>query len=97
MTLIKPGLKPVLRLFPWNRLQLLLAKWRAIHRSLVHSDTRVLIGKMARRADMTSMMSPVFTRVSSMTARVATSMSSAVPSSASKQRRGAEDRDYADD
>ena len=75
MTLIKPGLKPVLRFFLWNRLRLLLAKWRAIHRSLVHGGTRNLIRKVARRADMTSMMSSMVTRVATMPARVATSMS----------------------
>ena len=52
-------------------------------------------------AGMTSMMSLVATRasarVTTMPARVAASMSSAVPSSACKYRRSTEDKDYADD
>ncbi len=47
---------------------------------------------------MTSMMmSSVATRVTTMPARVATSMSSGVPSSACKYRCRTEDKDYADD
>jgi len=65
MTLIKPGLKPVLRLFPWNRLRLLLAKWGAIHRSLVHGDTRNPVRKVIGRGDMTSIISSVVARVAS--------------------------------
>ena len=49
-----------------------------------------------RVAGMTSMMSSVATRVTTMPARVATSMSSSgVPSSACKYRRRTGDNDYA--
>jgi len=101
--LLKPGLKPALGLFSWNRLPLLLAELQAILRNLINRGTRILIREvMPRRcaacnpstrvARMTSMMSSVATRVTTMPARVATSL----PSSACKYRRRTEDKDYAD-
>lgn len=106
--LLESGLKPVLSLFGWNRLPRLLAKLGAIFRNLIRRDTRILIRKVTPRggasrkpsepvAGMTSMMSSVATRVTTTPARVATSMSSTVPSSARKYRSGTEDKDYADD
>ena len=48
-------------------------------------------------AAMISMMSAVATRVITMPTRVATSMSSGVPSSTCKYRRNTDDKDYAND
>ena len=90
-----------------NRLPLLLAKLKAIRRSLIRKDTRILIHKVTRRegascnpsrftADMIAMMSWMVTRVTTMPTRVA-SMSSAVPSSTCKRRCRAEGKGYADD
>ncbi len=47
--LLKPGLKPVLGLFGWNRLQLLLAELGAIRQSLISRGTRILVHEMAPR------------------------------------------------
>jgi hypothetical protein len=106
--LLKPGLKPVLSLFAWNRLPLLLAELGAILRNLISRGTKILIREVIPRrcarcnpsmlvAGMTTMMSSVATRVTPMPTRVATAMPSRVPSSACKYRRRTEDNDYADD
>jgi hypothetical protein len=75
--LLKPGLKPVPDLFGWNRLPLLLAELGAIPRILINRGTTILVHEMAPRrgaacnpsmpvAGMTSMMSSVATRVTTM-------------------------------
>ena len=102
MILLKPGLKPALGLFSWNRLPLLLAELETILRNLISRGTRILIREVmprrcaacnpSTRVARTSMMSSVATRVTTMPARVATSL----PSSACKYRRRTEDKDYAD-
>ena len=75
--LLKPGLKPVLGRFSWNRLPF--AELKAIRQSLISRGTRILIREvMPRRcapcnpsmrvAGMTSMMPSVATRVTTMPA-----------------------------
>ena len=85
--LLKPGLKPILGFFSWNSLPL--AELGAIRQSLISRGTRMLVYEMVPRrcaacnppmpvADTPFMMPSVATRVTSMTARLDTS----VPSSA---------------
>jgi hypothetical protein len=104
--LLKPGFKPVLGLFSWNRLPLLLVELAAIRQSLISKGTGMLIHEIApcrcaacnpSKRVATSMMPSVATRVTTMPAGVATSMPSRMSSSACKYRRRTEEKDYADD
>src|SRR5262245_66075956 len=96
LVLLEPGLKPRSRV-GWDHLPLLLTKLRAIGQGFIHSDTRILIRKVTPRDGACCKPSKPAAGMTFMMSSVATSMPSAVPSSARKHRCRAEDYDYADD